>query len=249
MPEVTLSAEGSVAVITVDNSEVRNGLTPAMGEQLVAVCDEIDARTELGAAVVRGAGGTFCSGADTRTWTADVDWTGDEGRALLAAVYRAFLRIGSLEVPTIAAVRGGAVGAGLNLMLSCDLRVVGVDARLLAGFLRIGLHPGGGFFHLLGRLGGRETTAAMGLFSQELSGRDAVARGLAWEAVADEQVEPRALELASTAARDPLLTRRALKSMRTELGPPALPWDAAVEIERGVQAWSMRRRFDNAGGD
>ncbi len=130
----------------------------------------------------------------------------------------------------------------MNLFLAADLRIVAAETRLLAGFLRIGIHPGGGFFTLAGRLAGREATAAMGLFSQEVSGVDAVRLGLAWEAVPDDQVEARAAELAAVAARDPLLARRALASFRAELGPPAVSWPAALEMERGVQMWSQRRR-------
>ena len=243
VPDVSLERNGAVALITIDNPEARNGLTPELAERLVDACEEIDADPALGAAVVRGAGGTFCSGADTRTWSAEIDWAGDEGYELLSAVYRGFQRVGTLSVPTIAAVRGAAVGAGLNLMLACDARVVASDARLLAGFLRIGLHPGGGFFSLLGRTAGRETAAVLGLFGEELSGEEAAARGLAWEAITAGSVEARALELAATAARDPLLSRRVIASLRAEVGPPALPWGAALEMERGVQTWSMRRRF------
>jgi enoyl-CoA hydratase len=243
MPGVHLDVDGAVALITLDNPDVRNGLTPELAAQLVSIAEEIDARAEIGAAVIRGASGTFCSGADTRRWTADMDWAGDEGYELLSAVYEGFRRIGTLAVPTVAAVRGAAVGAGLNLMLACDLRVVADDARLISGFLRIGLHPGGGFFSLVGRQVGRETVAAIGLFGEQLTGKQAVARGLAWESVPDEDVETRASEFAAAAARDPLLTRRALATMRTELGPPAVPWEAALAMERGVQTWSMRRRF------
>lgn len=243
MADVTVDIDEGVALITVENEEVKNGLNPELAARLVEHCDRIDADPEIGAAVITGAGGTFCSGADTRRWRPDIEWAGDEGYNLIAAVYGAFLRFGKLEVPTIAAVRGAAVGAGLNLALAADLRIVAEDARLLAGFLRIGLHPGGGFFALTGRSASREATAAMGLFSEEISGRDAVDHGLAWQAVPDDQVLDRALELARRAARDPLLTRRALQNFRRELGPPAVPWEAALEMERGVQAWSMHRRL------
>ena len=243
MAEVTLDRDGNVAVLTIDNVEVRNGLTPEMGAQANALCDEIDGDESIGAVVVRGAGGTFCSGADTRRWDPSTPQTSDEGYARSNAVYGAFARVGQLKVATIAAVRGAAVGAGMNLMLATDLRVVSEDARLLSGFLKIGLHPGGGFFTIANRTAGREATAAMGLFSQEISGRRAVEIGLAWEAVPDAEVEDRALELAQIAARDPLLTRRAVKSFRTETGPPPVTWEAALEIERGVQMWSQHRRL------
>lgn len=244
MADVTLEVAGGVALITIDNPEARNGLTPELGLRLVEIANEIDADETIGAALVRGAGGTFCSGADTRRWTKDIDWAGDEGYDLLSGVYEGFRRIGNLAVPVIAAVRGAAVGAGVNLMLACDARVVADDARIVAGFLRIGLHPGGGFFSLVGRLGGgREVAAALGLFGEAIDGPRAVALGLAWESLPDDEVESRARQMCVAAARDPRLARRALASMRTELGPPVVPWEAALAMERGVQTWSMRRRL------
>ena len=72
--------------------------------------------------------------------------------------------------------------------------------------------------------------------------RNAAQLGLAWEALPSEQVEERAAELARRAARDPQLARKATASLRTELGPPRLPWAAALEVERGAQLWSLRRR-------
>jgi enoyl-CoA hydratase len=240
--EIRTEFAGGVAVITISSPEVRNGLTAAMGQQLVEACDAIDANSALGAAVVRGDNGTFCSGADTRTWGTMVDPASEEAFAQTSSVYGAFLRVGQLKVPTIAAVRGAAVGAGMNLFMATDLRIVSEDARLLAGFLHIGIHPGGGFFTLAGRLGGREAAAALGLFSERISGLRAVQLGLAWEALPDDLVEDRALELAAVAAQDPELARHALSSFRSELGPPNVSWPAAVEMERGLQMWSQRRR-------
>jgi enoyl-CoA hydratase len=239
VPEISLETTDGVALVTIENAEVRNALNPDLAGQLVAICDRIDDDPDIGATVVRGAGGTFCSGADTRDWDGDV--LSDEGYERIDAIYRSFLRFGRLQTPTIAAVRGAAVGAGLNLALAADLRIVATDSKLLAGFLRIGIHPGGGFFTLAGRSGGRESAAALGLFGEALSGEDAVAHGLAWEALPDEGVEPRALELAGRVASDPLLARRASASLRRELGPPPTSWEAAAEMERGVQMWTMAR--------
>jgi enoyl-CoA hydratase len=134
------------------------------------------------------------------------------------------------------------VGAGINLAFATDLRVVAEDARLMAGFLRIGLHPGGGFFVLSGRTAGRETTAALGLFGDELSGRRAAELGIAWEALPDADVEARARELATRAGADPELARRTARSFRAELGPPAATWGLALDAERAAQMWSLRRR-------
>src|SRR6185437_1405924 len=211
---IDLEIADGVAFITLNAPATRNALNNELAGQFVAACDEADRDLQVGAAVIKGAGGTFCSGA--------------EG--------------GQLEMPTIAAVRGAAVGAGINLMLATDLRIVAEDARLISGFLRIGLHPGGGHFGLLAGRAGAEAAAAAGIFGEEISGLRAVQLGLAWEAVPAEQVEDRAAELAQRAARDPELARKAIASLRTELGPPRLPWAAALEVERGAQLWSLRRR-------
>jgi enoyl-CoA hydratase len=243
--KIVLEKSAGIATLIVDSPEVKNGLTPEMGRELAAACDEIDADAAIGAAVVRGAGGTFCSGADRRTWVPGADQAEDTQFRNTGAVYGAFVRVGRLAVPTIAAVRGAAVGAGINLMLATDLRIVAEDARLLAGFLRIGLHPGGGFFTIAARSAGREATAAMGLFSQEIDGRRAAEIGLAWRAVPDADVEDTAHRLAAEPAEDPALAREAVRSFRTELGPPGIGWEAAVEFERATQMWSQRRRAKN----
>ncbi len=242
MGEVHLELAAGVATITIAAPEIRNGLDARMGAALEEICATINADRSLGAAVIRGAGGTFCSGADTRAWGPGFDPASPDGVERVDAIYRAFVSVGDLLVPTVAAVRGAAVGAGLNLAMAADLRIVADNARLMAGFLKIGIHPGGGFFSLLNRLGSRDTTVAMGLFSEEISGSDAARLGLAWRSVPDEIVESTAMDLAKSAAKDPELTRAALKSFRTETGPPQVGWPAALEMERGVQMWSQKRK-------
>jgi enoyl-CoA hydratase len=234
---------GGVALLTLSAPDRRNALTVEMAEELVAACEALDADREVGAVVVRGEGGFFCAGGDRGTLDAAGRDPADPAvYAGLGAVYRSFARVGELEAPTVAAVRGGAVGAGLNLMLATDLRIVARDATIISGFLPIGLHPGGGHGALLGRTGVREAAAAMALFGERIDGERAAALGLAWFAVDDGDVEETAIELATRAAADPELARRTASSLRTVLGPPAIPWPAALELERASQMWSMRRK-------
>jgi enoyl-CoA hydratase len=130
----------------------------------------------------------------------------------------------------------------VNLMLATDLRIVSETSRIMTGFMKIGLHPGGGHFSLLGRLAGREAAAALSLFGDEIDGRRAAEIGLAWIALPEAEVEGRAIEIARRAAADPELARAAARSMRIELGPPAISWPAALEVEKAIQMWSLRRR-------
>ena len=241
--EIRLERDGGVATITLDAPDRRNALTRGMARELVDVCAEVDADTEIGAVVVCGAGGYFCAGGDRATLAdAGRDPTHPDAWSGIGDVYRSFQRVGELEPPTVAAVRGGAVGAGMNLAFATDLRVVARDAKLSSGFVPIGLHPGGGHAVLLGRTGAREAAAALTLFGERIDGARAAELGLAWDAVEDGEVETRAHALARVPAADPELARRTARSLRTELGPPALPWAAALDLERGSQMWSMRRR-------
>src|SRR5262249_62049132 len=107
---------------------------------------------------------------------------------------------------------------------------------------RLGGPAGGGPCGRLAGRGGAGAAAAAGICGEEISGPRAVQLGLAWEALPSEQVEERAAELARRPARDPQLARKATASLRTELGPPRLPWAAALGVERGAQLWALRRR-------
>ena len=239
--EILFERQGGVAVLTLNRPEKRNALTKAMSEQVIDLCEQVDRDLQVGALVVRGAGGWFCAGADRSVLSdASQDPARQDNYELVGVVYQAFMRVGALQVPTIAAVRGGAVGAGMNLLLATDLRILAEDARLMAGFLRIGIHPGGGHFRLMTRLAGPETAAALAIFGEELDGRRAVELGLAWQALPDDQVDGRALELAGRAAQDPALARMAVRSLR-HLSD--VPWPVALEAERTAQMWSLRRRY------
>lgn len=242
---VDYSTEGRVAILTVDNTRIKNALTNVMAAQLVEHCERIDSDPEIGCVIIRGAGGTFSSGADRQTWadTYGEDPLGDRAYDMTEEMYGSFMRVGAMKAPTIAAVRGAAVGAGFNLALAADMRVVASDARLIAGFVAAGIHPGGGFFSLVRRAAGREVAGMLGLFGQELSGTRAAELGLAGICVDDAAVDETVLGIAQQTASDPLLARRVKRSFQIETAGAQLEWPAALEVERGVQLWSQHRRL------
>src|SRR6185503_7837039 len=143
-----------------------------------ATFDEVDARADVGALVIKANGKSFCAGGDIATLTsAGQDPAAPDAYVGMGAIYDSFYRLGQVRVPTVAAVRGSAVGAGMNMLLAADLRIVARDVRLICGFLRRGLHPGGGHFVLLSRLVGREGAAAMALFGEQVDVERAVQLG------------------------------------------------------------------------
>lgn len=242
MNEIEYAAHDGVAVITLSATERRNAISVDMATELIDAANRAEGDPQVGAVVVAG-GAHFCAGA-VRSVLADtgIDPVQDTNYRNLGAVYEAFTRVGNIGLPTIAAVRGAAVGAGLNLALATDVRIVSRTARLLPGFAQIGIHPGGGHFTLLNRVGGREAAAAMGLFGEEVDGERAVALGLAWAAYEDDEVDARAVAMAARVAKDPELARRVVASFRRETVPGGTPWDVAVELERSPQMWSLRRK-------
>jgi enoyl-CoA hydratase/carnithine racemase len=119
--------------------------------------------------------------------------------------YRRYLSVAELEVPTIAAVRGAAIGAGLCVAIACDLTLFDQDAKLAVNFAQLGLHPGMGSTYLLPRRVGAQRAAELLFTGRRFDGREAVAMGLGLEALPAERVLARARELAAQiAANAPL---------------------------------------------
>jgi enoyl-CoA hydratase len=242
-PQIVVSVADGVARLTLDNPRRKNAITLAMAELIEEFCDRVHRDTSIGAVIVDAVGGYFCSGADTRDLAASsADPASPEAVARVSAVYGAFTAVGRLPVPTLALVAGGAVGAGLNLALAADLMLVTPDAILDSGFLARGIHPGGGHLTLLGRAGGYPAAIALGALGTPLSGAEAVNRGLAWATAEPGALLETAHRMVSRAAADPDLARRIKLSAALELGPPAIGWPAAVELERGSQMWSLARK-------
>jgi enoyl-CoA hydratase len=242
MAEIRTEVDRNVAVITLSADERRNALTVEMARELVSALDDADANDQVGAIVVTG-GPNFCAGAHRETLAAaGVDPARNHEFTTIGDIYQAFLRVTRAKTPTIAAVRGAAVGAGVNLALAADLRVVSATALIRSGFAPIGIHPGGGHFAFLAARGGLEVAAAAGLFGCDLSGSDAARLGLAWQSVPDDEVEATAIGLAAGVARDPELSRVLTATFREETMLARPSWAAAAQLERAAQMWSLRRR-------
>lgn len=117
---VLLSVDKHVALITVNDPDRRNAVTDEMSAQLRAAIQRAEGDPDVHAVVVTGAGKAFCAGADLSALGAGV---GDPAEPRLLRLYDGFMAVSSCNLPTIAAVNGAAVGAGLNLALAADVRI------------------------------------------------------------------------------------------------------------------------------
>lgn len=229
---------GGVALLTLDDAERRNALSQELVEEIVTAVETLEADSSVGALVVTGAPPAFCSGADVSALMSL--GAGGQNPGDVRDIYAGFIRILDCPLPTIAAVNGPAVGAGLNLALACDVRIAGTSARFDSRFLRIGIHPGGGHTWLLDRAVGPQAAAAMNLFGERLDGEHAAAVGLAWECVPDADLVDRAVELAARAADAPReLATRVKASLRQVPWQPS--YDDALRFELEHQVWSLRQ--------
>jgi enoyl-CoA hydratase len=235
---VAVEHRDRVAVLTLIDRERRNAMTLTMVEEIVATIDTLEADDDTGALVITGEPPAFCSGADVSALGSLSEHAGEEERAGVQAIYEGFLRVLRSSLPTVAAVNGPAVGAGMNLALACDVRIAAESARFDTRFLRIGLHPGGGHTWMLERAVGPQTAAAMVLFGERIDGRRAETLGLAWACVPDGELVERAVAFAGGAAAVPKpLAARTKESLKRAPWQP--DFEQAVAFEVRHQAWSL----------
>jgi enoyl-CoA hydratase len=238
MEHVRVDRRERVAVVTLVDRERRNAMTATMVAEIVETFDALEADASVGAVVITGEPPAFCSGADVAALGSLSDEQTEGGRRSIASIYEGFLRVLRSSLPTVAAVNGPAVGAGLNLALACHVRLAGESARFDTRFLRIGLHPGGGHAWMLDRAVGPQAAAAMVLFGQRLDGARAAEVGLAWACHPDDELVDRAVDLASNAASVPRELSAAAAATLREV-PWQADFEAAVATEVTRQTWSL----------
>jgi enoyl-CoA hydratase len=233
---VSLADHGDgVRLLTLTDPDRRNAMGEAMGAELLAACGAVRADDDARAVVVTGEGSAFCAGADLPELFGDPDRPVTEVHERLAGYYRAFLAVRELPLPTVAAVNGPAVGAGLNLAVACDIRIAAPTATFGATFTRIGLHPGGGCtWFLVSALGPSRALRTM-LLGEPIDAAQAVAWGLA-DGPEDDCVAA-ALDLAARfASVDPALARHVKRAVGIAVETGDLR--ATLEYETWAQAAS-----------
>lgn len=229
-PAVRTSHDQGVAVLTVANPARRNAMDLALSRLLVeAVTAAVD-DPAVGAVVITGEPPAFCAGGDLTELAA-------AETAVLRSVYAGFLAVAACPLPTVAAVNGAAVGAGLNLALAADVRLAGPQARFDARFLPLGLHPGGGYTWMVQRALGPQGAAALTLFGEVVDAAEAARIGLVHRAVDD--VVAAAVEMAARAAAAPRELAVTTKATLRITAGLAAQGDA-VDVEVRAQAESVR---------
>ena len=232
---VRLEQRAGVAVVTLNDPARRNIFSGPLVRALGEAMDRAEGHEATRCVVVTGAGRAFCAGAELATLRGAADGAFDD----VDTVYQGFLRVRDCPLPTIAAVNGPAVGAGFNLALACDVRMVGPDALFDARFTALRLHPGGGHAWMLARAVGLQQAMLACLFGEVWDARAAVATGLA-AALAEEDLIDDAVALGQRLAKqEKAYVQRLTATLRGALS--TLEHADALAEETAAQRWSAGR--------
>jgi enoyl-CoA hydratase len=242
-----------VVLITLDNPAQRNAMSPAMTPAWTATMAELAEDPDVRAVVVTGEGSAFCSGGDPRWIAGEPEAAVHDLRTRMIGFYRAWLSIRRLEVPTIAAVNGPAVGAGLCLALACDLRYAATSARMSVPFVKLGMHAGMAATYTLPNVVGEAHARDLLLTGRTVDAQEAFRIGLVSGVHPDEafldEVLATARGVAATAPVASRLTKVAMRDGGHADFDAAIEWEALAQpvtlatedLQEGVSAARERR--------
>ncbi|WP_225928987.1 enoyl-CoA hydratase-related protein [Rhodococcus opacus] len=231
--------DDGVRILVLDDPEKRNAIGPAMRLELLEAADQLSADTDTRCLVVTGSGSSFCAGADLMAIFGVDGATPSRMRDRQLSYYESFLWLRELPYPTVSAVNGHAIGAGLNLALACDITIAGPNSRFGATFAKLGLHPGGGCTSFLTQKLGRGRALRTVLLGRTLDGTQAHVEGLA-DVYSDDPLAE-ALTLAhSVAALQPSLARDMKQAVN-------LAAENSFDVTVGFEAWAQAASAYNPG--
>lgn len=236
---VLLSVEDRIATVTMNRPAVRNALTgTGILEGLLAALDTIKDDTALSVLILTGAGSAFSAGGNLKDMQAGEGIFEGSARRIAESYRTSVLRlmrtVASLDLVTIAAINGPAVGGGCDLALICDLRIASRAARLGQPAVNLGLVPGDGGAWILPRIVGWQRATELIFTGRLVEADEALALGLVLELTETDLLMERVDDLAHTVAAKPphavRLTKRLLRHARNT------DFDAFLDMTAAFQA-------------
>jgi enoyl-CoA hydratase len=215
---IRLSRDGGVVTLAFNRPDTRNSMTPAMGEEVVQAVGEVRADPAARVLILTGSGSAFSSGGDLGMLARDAGAShGGDAPSMAGSprdFYARYLSIRTLPIPTIAAINGHAIGAGLCVALACDMRIAVTDARMGMTFTKLGIHPGMGATYFLPRLIGTQRACELFFTGRIIDAGEAERLGIVARAVPREQFDATVSGLArEIAAAGPIAVRMVKKAI------------------------------------
>ena len=241
MSLLTLEKRGHVAILTLNRPEAMNALgAPGDGDQVQAVCEEVNGDQAVRCVVLTGAGRAFSAGGDVKAMKAREGAFAGSGVTIRDGyrrnIHRIVRSIYGLEVPSLAAVNGAAIGLGCDVACMTDIRIGADTAKFGVTFLKLGLIPGDGGAWLLPRTIGMSRAAELLFTGDVIDAATAASWGLISRAVPAETLMTEALALAERIAAQPPHALRLAKALLKQ-GQNA-SYDTLMEMSAAAQAIS-----------
>jgi enoyl-CoA hydratase/carnithine racemase len=234
MSKVRYEVDSGVALVTIARPEVLNAMDREVFFGLREAAERAGADPEVRALVLSGEGRAFSSGLDTSLFSSGIDGGASPLSLDIASLQSCFTAYEQVGVPTIAAINGVALGGGIQLACSCDLRVAAEDAELAVYEIRWGIIPDLGGTQRLPRLIGLGRAKELVLTGRRVGAAEALAWGLVNRVVPQERVLEEAIGWARELAAGPPLALAAAKRLATSA------FD--VELQDGLQREAMINR-------
>ncbi len=241
-----------VVLLTLDLPERRNAMTDELTAAWASTLEGLRGDRSVRCIVLTGAGKAFCSGGDL-SWLRAGGASVDELRDKMLPFYRAWLTLRSLDIPSVAAVNGAAVGAGAALALSCDIRYAGAAAKFTVPFAKLGMHAGMATTYTLPEVVGMAAARELLLTGRVVEAPEMLRLGLC-SAVYDDaelldQVLARAAEIAAGAPVAHRLHLEALRDGGHASFERGLQWEALAQpvtmatqdLQEGLSAQADKR--------
>jgi enoyl-CoA hydratase/carnithine racemase len=204
---------GRVRVLVNNNPKARNALSPAFYQSLHQALADAARDPGVGALVLTGADGYFCSGGDLRQLATRRDLSEPERRERIELLHGVIRALRDCPVPVIAAIEGGAAGAGVSLALACDMVVMANNAYLSVAYVKVGLSPDGGATAFLSQCMPRQLLAQLVLTGDRITAQRLHALGLVNELVEPGQAQAQAIALAGRLAQGPSSAMARIKAL------------------------------------
>jgi 2-(1,2-epoxy-1,2-dihydrophenyl)acetyl-CoA isomerase len=236
-PVQTDVADG-VLTVALAEPDTGNALDTTMAHALAEALERANTMPEVHCVLIRSTGGQFCTGGNVKDMARGADLMAgtvtEVQERLRTGLHRITRALRALEVPSVAAVNGAAVGAGFDLALMCDVRIAAQSARFAESFLRLGLVSGIGGAWFLTRLIGVAKAMELTLTSEFISAQTALDLRIVSRVVPDDELAPESTTLARTIAANPPQALRIAKRLVRESAEAGL--DASLEMAASMQA-------------
>ncbi len=211
MADLEYRVSEGVGTILLNRPERKNAFTLEMVDQWAQAIRRAHADPDVRVLVVTGAGDAFCSGVDLDDFTGEQKSVLQNKTVLTDRVHQVALALEDMDKPVLAAVNGVAVGAGMDMALMCDIRLVAESARFSEGYVRVGLVPGDGGCYFLPRLVGTAKALELLWTGDFVDSATAVELGIASYRYPDAELPERTAEFARKLASGPPVAIRAIK--------------------------------------